>query len=109
MHVHPLAHGRLGARANRGAQLLRLTERCVVALAASALVATFLFLLAHVNEVVVAARSQAVAPEVYYSNCAAARAAGVAPIYAGQPGYRPGLDADRDGIACKPFRNLKRE
>ncbi|WP_147075217.1 thermonuclease family protein, partial [Meiothermus hypogaeus] len=29
---------------------------------------------------------------VYYRNCAEARAAGAAPIYRGQPGYRPGLD-----------------
>lgn len=38
---------------------------------------------------------------VYYKNCAAARAAGAAPIYAGQPGYRPGLDGDKDGVACE--------
>jgi hypothetical protein len=39
--------------------------------------------------------------DVYYSNCAAARAAGVAPLYAGQPGYRAGFDRDHDGIACE--------
>lgn len=38
---------------------------------------------------------------VYYPNCAAARAAGAAPIYRGQPGYRPGLDRDGDGVACE--------
>src|SRR5699024_1354168 len=38
---------------------------------------------------------------VYYKNCAAARAAGAAPIYAVQPGYRPGLDGDKDGVACE--------
>ena len=38
---------------------------------------------------------------VYYPNCKAARAAGAAPIYAGQPGYRPGLDRDGDGVACE--------
>lgn len=37
----------------------------------------------------------------YYRNCAAACAAGVAPIYQGQPGYRSGLDRDGDGIACE--------
>jgi len=41
---------------------------------------------------------------VYYRNCDAARAAGAAPIRAGQPGYRPGLDRDGDGIACEPYR-----
>ncbi|WP_334172445.1 excalibur calcium-binding domain-containing protein [Sinomonas sp.] len=38
---------------------------------------------------------------VYYANCAAARAAGAAPIYRGQPGYRSALDRDGDGIACE--------
>jgi len=38
---------------------------------------------------------------VYYGSCAAARAAGVAPLRVGQPGYRPGLDGDGDGIACE--------
>ncbi|WP_027891159.1 excalibur calcium-binding domain-containing protein [Calidithermus chliarophilus] len=39
--------------------------------------------------------------DVYYANCSEARAAGAAPIYRGQPGYRPGLDRDRDGVACE--------
>jgi len=38
---------------------------------------------------------------VYYPNCKAACAAGAAPIYRGQPGYRPSLDRDNDGIACE--------
>lgn len=38
---------------------------------------------------------------VYYANCTAAKAAGVAPLYVGQPGYRSGLDRDSDGIACE--------
>jgi hypothetical protein len=38
---------------------------------------------------------------VYYKNCAEACADGVAPIYRGQPGYRPGLDRDGDGTACE--------
>lgn len=41
---------------------------------------------------------------VYYPNCAAARAAGAAPIRFGQPGYRAPLDADSDGVACEPYR-----
>lgn len=40
---------------------------------------------------------------VYYRNCDAARAAGAAPIRAGQPGYREGMDGDGDGIACEPY------
>jgi hypothetical protein len=37
----------------------------------------------------------------YYSNCSEARAAGAAPLFAGEPGYRPGLDRDGDGVACE--------
>ena len=37
---------------------------------------------------------------VYYENCDAVRAAGAAPIYAGQPGYALKLDRDKDGIGC---------
>ena len=40
---------------------------------------------------------------VFYRVCDDARAAGVAPIYRGQPGYREALDRDRDGIACEPY------
>lgn len=42
--------------------------------------------------------------EAYYLNCAAARAAGAAPLYAGEPGYRSKLDRDNDGVACEPYR-----
>jgi hypothetical protein len=44
---------------------------------------------------------------VYYENCAAARAAGAAPIYAGQPGYASHLDRDGDGVACEPYRGRR--
>lgn len=37
----------------------------------------------------------------YYANCKEARAAGAAPLYQGDPGYRPELDRDRDGVACE--------
>lgn len=54
------------------------------------------------------AAEQAVAPQglvdtgsVYFKNCSAARAAGAAPVLAGDPGYRSGLDRDGDGIACE--------
>lgn len=38
-----------------------------------------------------------------YPNCAAARAAGAAPIKIGEPGYGSHLDRDGDGIACEPY------
>jgi hypothetical protein len=38
---------------------------------------------------------------LYFPTCAAAKAAGVAPLYIGEPGYRPGLDGDKDGKACE--------
>lgn len=46
----------------------------------------------------------AIEASAYYPNCDAARAAGVAPIYRGQPGYREGMDGDLDGEACEPYR-----
>ncbi|MDW9393089.1 excalibur calcium-binding domain-containing protein [Sinorhizobium meliloti] len=39
--------------------------------------------------------------EVYFKNCTAARAAGAAPIRAGEPGYSRKLDRDGDGVACE--------
>lgn len=48
--------------------------------------------------------SQSTSPpvfDVYYANCAEARAAGAAPLYVGEPGYRPRLDRDGDGVACE--------
>lgn len=41
------------------------------------------------------------APEVFYANCTAVKAAGAAPIRAGQPGYSTKLDRDGDGVACE--------
>lgn len=41
------------------------------------------------------------ADEPYYENCAAVRAAGAAPIYAGEPGFRKNFDRDGDGIGCE--------
>lgn len=38
---------------------------------------------------------------VYYKNCTAAREAGAAPVYAGDPGYGRHLDRDNDGIGCE--------
>jgi len=38
---------------------------------------------------------------VAYSGCDEVRAAGKAPLYAGQPGYREDMDGDSDGIACE--------
>ncbi|WP_336979712.1 excalibur calcium-binding domain-containing protein [Altererythrobacter fulvus] len=39
--------------------------------------------------------------EVYYPNCSAARAAGAAPVYRGDPGYGKHLDRDGDGKGCE--------
>jgi type IV secretory pathway VirB10-like protein len=39
--------------------------------------------------------------EVYYENCDAARAAGAAPVHAGDPGYGSHLDRDGDGVGCE--------
>ena len=41
---------------------------------------------------------------IHYSGCNEVRAAGKAPIYAGEPGYSSDMDGDDDGIACEPIR-----
>jgi hypothetical protein len=41
------------------------------------------------------------ASAVFYKNCDAVRAAGAAPIHAGEPGYSSKLDRDGDGIGCE--------
>lgn len=48
-------------------------------------------------------RLAAAPPSHPYRNCAAARAAGDAPLHAGHPGYGAHLDRDGDGIACEPY------
>lgn len=45
------------------------------------------------------------ASPVRYANCNAARAAGAAPVYRGDPGYGPHLDRDNDGVGCEPYRD----
>lgn len=42
-------------------------------------------------------------PGDYWYGCDSARASGTAPIYRGEPGYRPEMDGDDDGIACEPY------
>ena len=49
------------------------------------------------------ARARAPEHGDYWHGCNAARAAGTAPIYVGEPGYRAKLDGDSDGIACEPY------
>lgn len=39
----------------------------------------------------------------FWGGCNSARAAGTAPIYRGEPGYRPEMDGDGDGVACEPY------
>lgn len=39
--------------------------------------------------------------DVYYPNCAAARAAGAAPVRVGHLGYARHLDRDGDGVGCE--------
>lgn len=40
----------------------------------------------------------------YWRSCGHARSPGTAPIYSQEPGYRPELDRDNDGVACEPYR-----
>ncbi|HEY2192013.1 MAG TPA: excalibur calcium-binding domain-containing protein [Actinomycetospora sp.] len=48
-----------------------------------------------------AVAAPAAPPGASYPNCAAARAAGVAPLHRGEPGYSGKLDRDGDGVACE--------
>ena len=48
--------------------------------------------------------AQQIETSVYYAGCDEVRAQGKAPLYAGDPGYREGMDGDNDGIACEPYR-----
>lgn len=41
-------------------------------------------------------------PVPMFRNCKEARAAGAAPIRAGEPGFGAHLDKDGDGVACEP-------
>lgn len=43
----------------------------------------------------------ALADQPHYNNCTEAREAGAAPINQGEPGYRPELDRNNDGVACE--------
>lgn len=46
-------------------------------------------------------------PTGAFANCAEARAAGVAPVRIGEPGYGAHLDRDGDGIGCEPYRGRR--
>jgi hypothetical protein len=46
-------------------------------------------------------RTQGSGRSVYYANCSAAREAGAAPVYRGEPGYASHLDRDNDGVGCE--------
>ena len=49
-------------------------------------------------------RAREAQPGDHWAGCHDARAAGTAPIYRGEPGYREGMDGDSDGVACEPYR-----
>lgn len=49
-----------------------------------------------------ASSAQTAAVNVFYPGCSAVRAAGKAPLYSDQPGYRIEMDGDGDGVACEP-------
>ena len=46
-------------------------------------------------------REAPVSSSTYFANCSAARAAGAAPVHAGDPGYSRKLDRDGDGVGCE--------
>ena len=50
---------------------------------------------------------QRIETSVYYAGCNEVRAAGKAPLRAGEPGYREGMDGDGDGLACEPISSRR--
>lgn len=50
-----------------------------------------------------AAPEPAAGGALHFRYCSEARAAGVAPMDRGDPGYAPHLDRDGDGVACEPY------
>jgi Excalibur calcium-binding domain len=52
---------------------------------------------------ILAASASSTNSSAYYRYCDEARSAGAAPLYRGEPGYRPALDRDGDGVACEPY------
>jgi titin len=53
------------------------------------------------SPVINAAPSALAGSSYYFANCTAVQQAGAAPLLRTQPGYRTGLDRDRDGVACE--------
>ncbi len=53
------------------------------------------------NQAVAEPDTDSGAAPAFYENCDAARAAGAAPVYEGDPGYGPHLDRDRDRVGCE--------
>jgi Excalibur calcium-binding domain len=93
----------LSARYYRDGRARRLLEKWVAALAIASLIFICLLLAAQFDWISAATPSRPSDAGIYYPDCAAARAAGAAPIHIGEPGYRPELDADSDGTACEPL------
>ena len=48
-----------------------------------------------------ALRAVSTRPQREFANCSQARAAGAAPVRAGDPGYGRHLDRDGDGVGCE--------
>lgn len=101
----------LPTTSDRGRTTRPLPFAATVGLASAATFAAVLFheealsLLARPTSLTTSAEREHAPPtRAFYRNCDAARAAGVAPIHAGEPGYREEMDGDSDGIACEPYR-----
>lgn len=64
-----------------------------------------------VNKPVVKTPSSTPKTKIIFKSCSQAHAASYHDMKRGQPGYRPGLDKDNDGIACelKPNKKSKRK
>jgi Excalibur calcium-binding domain len=99
-----LAQLPVSARYYRDGRTRRLLEKWAAAMAIASLIFICLLLAAQYDWIS-AGPLQPGGANIYYPDCAAARAAHAAPVHIGQPGYRPELDANGDGTACEPLRH----
>ncbi len=61
----------------------------------------YLFIIRSDPETIINTDSEYEEDNVYYQNCEAVRSTGEDPLYADEPGYRPALDRDNDGVTCE--------
>ena len=99
--THDSAHAEASAKASASAAAAAEASASAAAAAAAAAEAAEKAAQEKAAQEAQQAEEAAQKPQAYYRNCAEAKAAGAAPLYQGDPGYRSALDRDHDGVACE--------